>query len=147
MYLICDIDGTLAIVPPERAELAAKGDWARFYACDFAHDAPISQTIAMVEAWLEAGGILVVVTSRRDTVRDETWDWLRAQLPDMTAANTTLVMRKADDDRPETAWKVAAVRTVCPKPSACLVLDDNAGACAALASDGYTVLRVERGEA
>ena len=147
MYLICDIDGTLASVPADRAELAAAGDWDRFYSCDFAHDEPIGAVVSVVQAWLEAGGLLVVVTSRRDTVRDETWSWLLRQLPDMSGANTTLVMRRADDDRPESAWKVAAVRGICPSPKAGLVIEDNAGACAALASDGYTVLRVERGDA
>lgn len=142
MCLICDIDGTLARVPADRLGAAARGDWNAYYACDFAHDAP-TKAVPLVQAWLASGGIAVFVTSRRDTVRDETLAWLRAQLPSMNAANAHVEMRAADDLTPEAEWKVRAVMRVCPRRSAALVVEDNAEACRALARTGYAVLRVE----
>ncbi len=142
MYLICDIDGTLARVPTDRRDAAARGDWNAYYACDFAHDEP-TRVVPFAQAWLASGGIAVFVTSRRDTVRDETLAWLRAHLPEMNAANAHVEMRAPADATPEAEWKVRAVMRACPKRSAALVVDDNVEVCRALARLGYAVLRVE----
>lgn len=142
MYLVCDIDGTLSVEPEVRVAAAAEEDWDRYYAQDFTSDAPKPCVLSLVEAWLSAGGIALFVTSRRDTVRDETWFWLRRHLPSMHAANSTLVMRRHDDCSRPLDYKVANIVQICPKATAALVIDDDPAVCRGLSEIGYTVLEV-----
>ena len=142
MYLICDIDGTLSVEPIGRRVAALYEDWDIYYSMDFSLDAPRPGVVNMVNSLIESGWIAFFVTNRRDTVRDETWSWIRRHVPNATAANATLVMRKCDDFTDPSWWKVDSVRRVCPKASAGLVIDDDHHACLELGKMGYTVLEV-----
>lgn len=143
MYLICDIDGTLSTVPTDRQAAAAAGNWDAFYRLDFTNDRPKQPVVNIVEAWLEAGGVAIFVTSRRASVRLQTEGWLREHLPSMNDRNSQLVMRDHDDATGEAEWKCRAVQDLIPCATAALVIDDHPAVCSRLAELGYQVLEVK----
>lgn len=141
MYLICDIDKTVSKIPLDRAEFARRGEWDSYYACDFSHDEPVTPIVRIVQAWIDAGGIVMFVTSRREAVRVQTAEWLRTHIDGLEPRNHQLVMRKDSDMTPESVWKIREIRANFPRQNAALVIDDDPFVCDILAAIGYKTLQ------
>lgn len=104
-YIIIDIDGTIAQVAAERLKYLQQEhkDWDTFYKLCF-KDAPIKDIVDLVQALIDSNKYQILFcTGRRDTVRDETIQWLDTHFKFLS--EYTLLMRKSRDWRHDTAVK------------------------------------------
>lgn len=102
--MIMDIDGTLA---DDRLRSCLRGtiEWDEYHARSI-HDPPIQGTIHLVNSAMEAGQLTVLITSRPESARSITNQWL---LKNKVMASQ-LTMRKNDDWRPAPIVKVEILK-------------------------------------
>ena len=101
MFIICDLDGTLADIEHRRHHVTTRPkNWSAFFrACT--EDSPIVPVIETVKALYAAGHRIEIWSGRSDEVRHETEIWLAAAgLPDVT-----LKMRADGDSTPDDVLK------------------------------------------
>lgn len=141
--VVCDIDGTISLVHPQRAALLRDNDtdWDAFYAASF-DDEPVDKICAFVRH-LSARYRIVFCTSRRDSVRDKTISWLRRHLDvDGFANGYDLLMRRGLDPRPDTVVKPELLGGALDGRQVLCVLEDSASMARAWTALGYSCLQV-----
>ena len=104
-YVIIDIDGTIASVHPDRLKYLQQEnkDWDTFYQLCFKDD-PIPEILDLVQTVIYSNKYKIVFcTGRRDTVEQETRNWLNEYFEEL--GEYILLMRKDRDWRHDTAVK------------------------------------------
>jgi len=128
--IICDLDGTLADLTHRLHYIkGAKKYWGVFHA-QCVDDKPYEDVIEIVDTFrLGNCGCaypsknLYILSGRNEVVRDETERWLEDNTP--FTLNTTLVMRKVNDFRPDTEVKRDMVRELGLTPDNTLCVFDD----------------------
>lgn len=152
--VIFDMDGTLAdlehrlhhIQPPKYAhgegeQEEPKADWPAFFAaCD--KDAPIHEIIEIMLALDSVGFFIWIVSGRSEAVRGKTLDWLRQH----AIHPEKLLMRKADDHRPDEEMKEELITSgvIIPNDVMC-VFEDRTRVVGMWRRHGLRVLQVADG--
>ena len=167
--ILCDLDGTLANLehrlhyiknPDGTMKPRAERDWDGFNkAC--VDDAPYEDVMQIVKALTfgrsngcgSCGAVereVYILSGRNEVVRDETIQWLqktRAAAFMFFDYATYLVMRKADDRRPDTEVKLDMVRQLGLTPDDVLcVLDDRQCVVDMWRENGFRCLQVNAWE-
>lgn len=137
MFVVFDLDGTLADCGHRLHYLDAK-DWRGFFAaCD--QDKPIWRVIAILQAMHDAGHKIEIWSGRSDECRHATEMWLRRHgLPEVP-----VIMRTAGDKRPDDEVK-AEFLIGCAEPD--LIFDDRTRVVQMWRSKGITCVQVAEGE-
>lgn len=111
-YVIVDFDGTLSdgkhrlhLLPTKDLHLTES--WSEFNSAS-KHDAPISDTIAVVNAMYDAGYAVIILTGRSDEVMSESIYWLQKYGVNFDF----IVMRRASDNRKDTIIKEEVLRAI-----------------------------------
>jgi predicted kinase len=137
---LVDMDGTLALGHFGEPGRRGPFDWARVEEDDL--NPPV---IALVQALMLAGGLVIVVSGRSDACRTETTRWL-SQRCGIHVTEHTLLMRKDGDYRPDHVVKAglfdAHVRDAYHVVG---VLDDRDTVVAMWRSMGLTCMQVAPG--
>lgn len=104
--LVCDIDGTISKVSEERLKFLEqkRKDYDSFYNMCF-QDEPYQDIIDLVKMYYTHGYIVVFCTSRRESVRGITNQWLSKHFSQDFLINAKLLMRKDGDHREDTVVK------------------------------------------
>lgn len=165
--VICDLDGTLADVthrlhyiknPDGTLKPYAERDWDGFNdACRY--DKPNRDVIeiltALVRGWGSRGcdicGAIArdfyILSGRNEVVREQTIEWLEEHFYDDWGFKERLVMRKADDRRPDTEVKLDMVRELDLTPDDVMcVLDDRQCVVDMWRKHGFRCLQVDAWE-
>lgn len=94
--IICDIDGTIAVVGERLRYLQHKPvDWEAFYN-DCFEDEPIEEICSLVESMFGAGYKIIFLTGRRSSVEDKTRAWIDNHLPKLKGCYTLLMRDNGD---------------------------------------------------
>ena len=118
MFVVFDLDGTLANTD-HRAHLVAAKDWRGYFAaCDL--DPPHSHVMAVAYALIDAGHEVEIWSGRSDEVRDKTEAWL-AQYG---LGDLPLKMRQAGDHTADEKLKLSWLLEAPKKPD--MIFDDRA---------------------
>ena len=153
--VICDLDGTLADVNHRLHYIKnddgtlkpyAERDWDSFNkAC--VDDKPNRDVIEILEALLTGCRMFYILSGRNDSVRAETVQWLEKHVYWDFDCDTHLIMRKADDRRPDTEVKLEMVRELGLTPDDVLcVLDDRQCVVDMWRANGFRCLQVDAWE-
>jgi len=141
--VICDIDGTISRVAPARAAMLEQEnpDWDAFYEDPF-DDEPIEKTCGLIRH-LSAHYHIVFCTSRRDSVREKTVNWLERHL-DIKAfpRGAKVLMRRGGDPRPDTVVKPELVDGIIDPSEVLCVFEDSDTMAKAWSDLGYTCVKV-----
>lgn len=112
MVAIFDLDGTLSdgkhrlhLLPTKDLHLTES--WYEFNLAA-KDDAPIRDTLNVMEAMYGAGYCVIILTGRSDAVYDETVKWLA----DNGATYDWLIMRRDSDNRKDTVIKEEVLRAI-----------------------------------
>lgn len=110
---IFDLDGTLSngnhrlhLLP--KKDLHLTESWTAFNMAAFG-DAPITDTIRVMEAMRAAGFIVIILTGRSDEAREITEKWL---VQNGASHYDLLIMRSASDNRKDTVIKDEILRKI-----------------------------------
>lgn len=137
MFVIFDLDGTLALTG-HRSHFLAKKDWRGFFAaCD--EDQPNLPVIAVFHAMLCDNHRVEIWSGRSDEVADKTRRWLARYYLDVVP----LRMRKAGDYTSDVALKQSWLDAADPKPD--MIFDDRVSVVAMWRANGITCLQVAPG--
>ena len=164
--ILCDLDGTLADVnhrlpyiknPDGTLKPYAERDWDSFNkAC--VDDTPNKDVIEIMESLIRGRWMgcnvcgsyerkVYILSGRNDVVRAETVDWLQRHVDEDWDYDELLVMRKADDRRPDTEVKLGMVRELDLTPDDVLcVLDDRQCVVDMWRENGFRCLQVDAWE-
>jgi len=144
--IICDIDGTIAdvrhrlpYIQNEDGSKRSKPDWAAFHAA-CVDDLPFDDVIEVVNnlTYSVRSYRLYMLSGRNEVVRAETEQWL-----DNHMGYTKLVMRKANDRRPDHIIKLEMVRELGLTPDKVLcIFDDRQSVVDMWRENGYRCLQV-----
>ena len=140
--VICDLDGTLADVRHRLHHLEGKKDWAAFNAA-CVDDPPFEDVIQLVNA-LDLGGDLAVyfLSGRNEAVREQTEAWLDKYV-DSLLRPERLLMRGANDRRPDVEVKLDMARQIGATPDNVLcIFDDRQCVVDMWRANGFRVLQV-----
>ena len=165
--VLCDLDGTLADVnhrlpyiknPDGTLKPYAERDWDSFNAA-CVDDAPNEDVIQILTALVRGWGAhgchmcgaidrdVYILSGRNDSVRAETVEWLQKHVDEDWDFNERLVMRKADDRRPDTEVKLEMVRELGLTPDDVLcILDDRQCVVDMWRENGFRCLQVDAWE-
>nr|DAI80114.1 MAG TPA: hypothetical protein [Caudoviricetes sp.] len=110
--VVCDLDGTLSngehrlhLLPTKDFHLTES--WSEFNRTAI-HDAPIQDTIDIINGLWVSGFGVVILTGRSDEVEQETYFWLDKH----RVKFDYLIMRRASDNRKDTIIKEEALRAI-----------------------------------
>jgi hypothetical protein len=165
--ILCDLDGTLADVNHRLHYIKnddgtlkpyAERDWDSFNkAC--VNDTPNEDVVAILKALVSGWGAhgcymcgavgrrVYILSGRNDVVRAETVQWLEKHVHEDWDYDELLVMRKADDRRPDTEVKLDMVRELDLTPDDVLcVLDDRQCVVDMWRENGFRCLQVDAWE-
>jgi len=164
--ILCDLDGTLADVnhrlpyiknPDGTLKPYAERDWDSFNAA-CVDDKPNRDVIQILESLIlgHNSGCMVCgaverevyfLSGRNDVVRAETVEWLQKHVHEDWDYDERLVMRKANDRRPDTEVKLEMVQELGLTPDDVLcVLDDRQCVVDMWRANGFRCLQVEAWE-
>lgn len=139
--VIVDLDGTLSdgthrlhLLPTK--DLHLTGSWSEFNRAA-RHDAPIQDTIDIVNMLWKAGMGVVILTGRSDEVKTETILWLDRH----KVKYDWLIMRRAEDNRKDTVIKEEVLRAIGLQNIAC-AFDDSPNVIKHFRSLGVTTYQV-----
>lgn len=140
MFIVFDLDGTLALTDHRAHHLAGPvKDWRAFYAaCD--GDAPCKPIIAALRGLMVTGHRVEIWSGRSAEVRDKTRAWLCEH--GMPAVN--IRMRPEGDHQPDTTLKAAWLAAADQRPD--LVFEDRASMVAMWRSHGIICAQVAEGD-
>lgn len=100
--LFCDLDGVLADCG-HRLHFVGEGDKDKFYSKEeILKDRPIDEGFELVQMFAERGYKVIFISSRRESCREATVEWL-SEL-DSRLADCDIYLKPAGDDRE--AWEV-----------------------------------------
>jgi len=157
--VICDLDGTLAdlnhrlhYIKNDDGTMKPRKerDWDGFNkAC--VDDAPYEDVIEILNSFCRAkllgGRTFYILSGRNDVVRAETVQWLQKHVRGDCDYDTHLIMRKADDRRPDTEVKLEMVRELGLTPDDVLcILDDRQCVVDMWRENGFRCLQVNAWE-
>jgi acid phosphatase class B len=96
--IVVDIDGTIAKVSEERFAFLQqeRKDWDKFYEMCF-QDEPIQEIIDLVKMYYNYGYYVVFCTSRRESIREITNEWLKLHFSQDLLTKSKLLMRPDKD--------------------------------------------------
>jgi beta-phosphoglucomutase-like phosphatase (HAD superfamily) len=154
-FVLCDLDGTLAdvnhrlhFIKNDDGTLKpyAERDWDSFNkAC--VDDKPNEDVIEILKALLRGCRMFYFLSGRNDVVRAETVQWLQKHVYEDLDYHEQLVMRKADDRRPDTEVKLDMVRELGLTPDDVLcILDDRQCVVDMWRENGFRCLQVDAWE-
>lgn len=143
--VVCDIDGTIARMHPQREALynGNETDWKAFYQASF-DDAPIDRNCSLVRHF-SLHHRVVFCTSRSDTVYGKTLAWLHRNLQvESFPHGYDLLMRCSLDPRPDTVVKPELLEAWKNRHGASVlcVLEDSPEMQDAWDENGYTCIKV-----
>jgi len=154
-FVLCDLDGTLADVNHRLHYIKnddgtlkpyAERDWDSFNAA-CVDDKPNEDVIQILKQLLFGCRMFYILSGRNDVVRAETVQWLEKHVYWDLDYDTHLIMRKADDRRPDTEVKLEMVRELCLTPDDVLcVLDDRQCVVDMWRKNGFRCLQVDAWE-
>lgn len=141
MFVVFDLDGTLALTEHREHFLKADPkDWRGFYAaCD--GDAPCAEIVAMANALNSAGHRVEIWSGRSGEVREKTEAWLK---PLGILGMIPLKMRDEGDHQPDTKLKAAWLDAEPTPPD--LVFEDRASMVAMYRERGIRCVQVAPGD-
>ncbi len=158
--IICDIDGTIAdvrhrlhfIQNPDGTK-KAKPDWDAFHAA-CVDDKPFKDVMEIVDTFRTGScgcgygpRALYFLSGRNDTVREQTVQWLEKHFDMDFEFYKALVMRKANDRRPDSVIKLEMVRELGLTPDDVLcIFDDRQSVVDMWRANGYRCLQVQAWE-
>lgn len=94
-YVICDLDGTLALID-HRRHLALEGGFKSFeYHLNIQEDKPNTNLIAILDELVYSGHKIILLSGRRDSTKEVTEEWLERY----EVLYHYLFMRSSDDSR------------------------------------------------
>jgi FMN phosphatase YigB (HAD superfamily) len=161
--VICDLDGTLADVNHRLHYIKnddgtlkpyAERDWNSFNAA-CVDDKPNEDVIEILRSLAFGARPIYFLSGRNDVVRTETVEWLQKHVyEDLYPAtyvpkrcDQRLLMRKADDRRPDTEVKLEMVRELGLTPDDVLcILDDRQCVVDMWRENGFRCLQVDAWE-
>ena len=118
MFIICDLDGTLADIEHRRHFITnGRRDWPGFFAA-CPDDTPISPVVETVKTLAAAGHRVEIWSGRSDEVREKTEAWLKAA----GLGGLPLTMRRHGDHTPDDQLKESWLLAEATPPD--LVFDD-----------------------
>lgn len=118
MFIICDLDGTLADVEHRRHHVTGgRRNWPAFFAA-CTDDPAMSPVVETVRTLAAAGHRVEIWSGRSDEVRAETERWLKAE----GLGGLPLKMRRRGDNTPDDILKQSWLLAEETKPD--LVFDD-----------------------
>lgn len=139
--VIVDLDGTLSdgthrlhMLPTK--DLHLTGSWSEFNRAA-QHDAPIQDTIDIVNMLWKAGMGVVILTGRSDEVETETILWLDRH----KVKYDWMIMRRAEDNRKDTVIKEEVLRAIGLQHITC-AFDDSPNVIKHFRSLGITTYQV-----
>lgn len=139
--VIVDLDGTLSdgthrlhLLPTK--DLHLTGSWSEFNRAA-QHDAPIQDTIDIVNMLWKAGMGVVILTGRSDEVETETILWLDRH----KVKYDWMIMRRAEDNRKDTVIKEEVLRAIGLQHITC-AFDDSPNVIKHFRSLGITTYQV-----
>ena len=140
--IIFDMDGTLTLVGNRLKYLQQdKPDWDSFYeACG--EDLPNEPIIAMYRAIKIVYKDIIIVTGRRESVREKTIDWSLKQ--GIAIESRDLFMRPNKDYRHDTEIKWDLIQPF--KDDISLIFEDRTSVVNMWRAKGYTVCQVDQGD-
>ena len=140
-YVICDIDGTIALMHDEVPGRRGPFDWHRVR-----EDEPNEPIIALLWHLRREGFKVVFVSGRMEAAREGTLAWLDDHVVDLDTMGFPLFMRADGDFRKDTAVKREIYeREIKDKYRIAYVLDDRDSVVAMWRELGLTVLQVAAG--
>jgi hypothetical protein len=140
--VICDLDGTLALIEHRRHFLQGKKDWRKFFAA-CADDPPNLPVIEVMRGLYMHGKEIWVVSGRSSEVRQETVEWLKRH----DVPYHHLVMRRAGDFSPDDVLKRHwLLNGVLPKERVMIVFDDRDKVVLMWRREGLTCAQVAPGD-
>ena len=164
--ILCDLDGTLADVnhrlhfinnPDGTKKTRKESDWDSFHT-ECINDAPNRDVIEIMESLIRGAWMgcnicgsyerkVYFLSGRNDVVRAETVDWLQRHVHEDWDYDELLVMRKANDRRPDTEVKLEMVQELGLTPDDVLcILDDRQCVVDMWRANGFRCLQVEAWE-
>lgn len=139
--VIVDLDGTLSdgthrlhLLPTK--DLHLTGSWSEFNRAA-RHDAPIQDTIDIVNMLWKSGMGVVILTGRSDEVETETILWLDRH----KVKYDWMIMRRAEDNRKDTVIKEEVLRAIGLQHITC-AFDDSPNVIKHFRSLGITTYQV-----
>jgi hypothetical protein len=138
--VLCDIDGTIALMGKGEPGRREPYDWSRV-----GEDDPCAPIVALVGILRSAGFRIVYVSGRDEACRRITESWLLHH--GLLVEDELLLMRPAGDNRPDHEVKLEIYRRrVEPHYNVAYVLDDRDQVVRMWRSLGLTVLQVAEGD-
>ena len=133
-YAVLDIDGVLADTEHRMHHLQpGRKNWNAFFAAA-PKDPPLDEGVEVAHT-LARDHDIAYVTGRPGRYRSATLDWLDGHgLPP-----GLLIMRAAEDRRPATVIKLAAIRRLAAARPVAVIVDDDPDVCDAARQAGFTV--------
>lgn len=137
--VLCDIDHTISDAYWRDDMIGGDGGWDAYHAAG-ERDAPLTDTIAMLNALVAAGYVAVGLTARPEKWRSQTQGWLVRNGVYMTH----LLMRPERCFLPSPKVKLQEIAAAFPnfRDEVFLVMDDRDDVCAAFRGEGLTVHQV-----
>jgi len=140
-YVICDIDGTIALMHAELEGRRHPYDWHRVR-----EDDPNEPIIALLWHLRRQGFKVIFVSGRMEVAREGTLAWLDDHVVDLEMLDFPLFMRADGDFREDTVVKREIYhREIEGKYKIAYVLDDRDSVVAMWRELGLTVLQVAAG--
>jgi hypothetical protein len=138
--ILCDVDGTIALMGKSQLGRRHFADWSRV-----GEDDPNPPIIRLVRMFRRAGFTVIYVSGRDEVCREQTLMWLDHHLE--AIPDERLLMRPRKDNRPDHEIKLEIYRRdIEPKYRVAWVIDDRNQVVKMWRSLGLTVLQVADGE-
>lgn len=146
---VFDLDGVLADSDAERIALIQPDgscDWPKYYACDFRKDGYNAAAWFCLSAVLAIpDSCIVLLTSRSESARAQTVEWIQTLLGPTPSERIVLIMRRSDDERPAHVIKPEYLSDLGAPPNrVAFVIDDEPKNVEALQAAGYFALLYQR---
>lgn len=142
-WVLCDIDGTVADIE-HRLHFVNKEpkDWKGFFGA-MEEDKPREVVVKLLREYIEQGHGIIFVSARPEQYRDKTEKWLMNNVSEFFF---TLLMRRANDKRPDTEVKQDILDTYFTDRSKIFrVIDDRPSVIRMWKSNGLEVIDVGKG--
>lgn len=146
LHIICDIDGTIDIMPWNRADALAKRDFKKYYSFDFSKDDVMLQATCLLECLVGGGECTVdFVTARSNRVVEGTREFIERVIAGVPFDNVHLYMRADNDERPALQVKLDIIDNLGYGTENTIIIDDDREVTRALEDRGfYTMLVRDR---
>ena len=143
--VIVDIDGTISSVGPRIKHLRQSPvDWDSFYAECF-EDNPIIEMVELVK-YLSRKYFIIFCTGRRESVREVTVAWIKANMG-IDVSDTELLMRPNGDMREDSDVKVEQlILSGVDMQRIAFILEDRSSVVKMWRDRGIRCLQVDKGE-